>query len=120
MVKLEEGPLPGSIARRTPTNDRQAWKRRACVALLVLALMGWWSAGDGRRTCRDGRRRDSGSDIDGWIERQEAISYDKILRNIGPAAGARDGLVIASPSRGQPGQPDYFVRATHDQGTTSS
>ncbi|KAL7422578.1 glycoside hydrolase 15 protein [Cryptotrichosporon argae] len=34
-----------------------------------------------------------------------------ILRNAGPAAGARDGVIVASPSRGERAdEPDYYVR----------
>lgn len=31
------------------------------------------------------------------------------MANIGPRAGAADGLVIASPSTGEGDEPDYFV-----------
>lgn len=37
-------------------------------------------------------------------------AFDGILANIGPPAGANDGIVIASPSKGdRPGEPDYYV-----------
>ena len=41
---------------------------------------------------------------------QEDVSFEKMLHNIGPIAGAKDGLVIASPSHGEVNQPDYLVR----------
>ncbi len=46
-------------------------------------------------------------DLTGWINNQETVSLAAILKNIGPAAGAIDGLIIASPSRKNP---DYYVR----------
>jgi hypothetical protein len=45
-----------------------------------------------------------------WIEEQRAIAFTRIAANIGPAAGARDGIVIASPSAGTHlSEPDYYV-----------
>ena len=50
------------------------------------------------------------NDLNSWIEAEEIIARKALLSNIGPIAGAKDGLVIASPSRGEaPDAPDYFV-----------
>ena len=46
---------------------------------------------------------------DSWLVPQQIDSYLATLKNIGPAAGANDGLVIASPSRGGKDEPDYYV-----------
>jgi hypothetical protein len=48
--------------------------------------------------------------LDQWIAEQEPMALQRILGNIGPAAGAKDGLVIASPSTADRNdEPDYFV-----------
>ena len=49
-------------------------------------------------------------ELDRWIEEERVIAWNRITNNIGPAAGASDGIVIASPSSGQHlTEPDYFV-----------
>jgi len=53
----------------------------------------------------------SEASLEARIRKQERASFNRILGNIGPAAGAQDGLVVASKSQGEPDQPDYFVRA---------
>lgn len=45
-------------------------------------------------------------DLIEWVKKHESISIAAILKNIGPAAGASDGLIIASPSTQDP---DYYV-----------
>jgi hypothetical protein len=40
-------------------------------------------------------------ELDRWIEEERGIAWNRITNNIGPAAGASDGIVIASPSSGQ-------------------
>lgn len=47
--------------------------------------------------------------LDKWIRAEAGFAYRRILDNIGPAAGAPDGVVIASPSTGEGDEPDYFV-----------
>ncbi|WVR08136.1 hypothetical protein IAU60_005182 [Kwoniella sp. DSM 27419] len=55
------------------------------------------------------------SKLDGVIELQETVARDLILANIGPPAGAADGLVIASPSHGERSDlPDYYFTWTRD------
>jgi hypothetical protein len=50
-------------------------------------------------------------DLERWIEEEKEIAWNRISSNIGPAAGASDGIVIASPSSGQHlTEPDYYVR----------
>lgn len=49
-------------------------------------------------------------DLDVWIDRERKLAFQSIIDNIGPAAGAGDGIVIASPSMGDvAGEPDYYV-----------
>jgi hypothetical protein len=49
-------------------------------------------------------------ELDRWIEEERGIAWNRITNNIGPAAGASDGIVIASPSSGQHlTEPDYYV-----------
>ena len=56
------------------------------------------------------RRR---KELDTWIEGQRVIAWEQIASNIGPAAGAGDGIIIASPSAGKLlTEPDYYV-CTH-------
>jgi hypothetical protein len=53
------------------------------------------------------RRR---KELEKWIEGQQVMAWDRIASNIGPAAGAGDGIVIASPSAGHSlTEPDYYV-----------
>lgn len=48
--------------------------------------------------------------LDQWIATQKPMALQRILDNIGHAAGAKDGLVIASPSTAdKDDEPDYFV-----------
>ena len=50
-------------------------------------------------------------DLDRWIEEERVMAWNRISSNIGPAAGASDGVIIASPSSGQHlTEPDYYVR----------
>ena len=50
-------------------------------------------------------------DLDRWIEEERVMAWNRISSNIGPAAGANDGVIIASPSSGQHlTEPDYYVR----------
>lgn len=45
-----------------------------------------------------------------------SIALNGIIANIGPPAGADEGIVIASPSTGnKPGEPDYYVSPPHDE-----
>jgi len=118
MGKPQDGTLPVSAPQRGPNSGRQTWRRRGgCLAVLALASTGWCIVSLpylASSLCHPARHH--GLELNDWIHRQEEISYDKILGNIGPAAGAKDGLVVASPSRGEPGQPDYFVRRWHVPG----
>jgi len=50
-------------------------------------------------------------DLERWIEEERVIAWNRVSSNIGPAAGASDGVIIASPSSGQHlTEPDYYVR----------
>jgi len=56
------------------------------------------------------RARVKRKELDRWIEQERVIAWNRITSNIGPAAGASDGMVIASPSAGQRlTEPDYYV-----------
>ena len=56
------------------------------------------------------RARVKRKELDRWIEEERVIAWNRITSNIGPAAGASDGIVIASPSAGQHlTEPDYYV-----------
>jgi hypothetical protein len=49
-------------------------------------------------------------ELDRWIEEERVIAWNRVTNNIGPAAGAGDGIIIASPSSGQHlTEPDYYV-----------
>lgn len=54
--------------------------------------------------------------LDAWIEKEERIAIKGLLANLAPvgrnAKEAAPGAVIASPSRGQPGQPNYYYQCT--------
>lgn len=50
------------------------------------------------------------SNLENWIEFQEKASWQKLLKNLSPA-GARPGVVIASPQRVNP---DYFFHWVRD------
>ena len=56
----------------------------------------------------------SSSELDRWLEREEQIAAERLIANVSPvgtnAKAAAPGAVIASPSRGQPGQPDYYYQ----------
>jgi hypothetical protein len=48
--------------------------------------------------------------LEKWILHEKSVAWDMISRNMGPAAGACDGIVIASPSAGRSvTEPDYYV-----------
>jgi hypothetical protein len=52
------------------------------------------------------------NELERWIKEEQVIAWAKISSNIGPAAGASDGIIIASPSAGQRlTEPDYYVSA---------
>ena len=58
------------------------------------------------RSSRDASK----SNLQSWINAEKEIALERLLMNIGPVVGAKDGLVIASPSRGEdPELPDYYV-----------
>jgi len=51
-----------------------------------------------------------GLDVDKWLENEAHAALRSVIANIGPVAGAEDGIVIASPSKGGKDEPDYYVR----------
>ncbi|CAD6564151.1 MAG: hypothetical protein TREMPRED_003889 [Tremellales sp. Tagirdzhanova-0007] len=55
------------------------------------------------------------SSLNSWIDVESVRARELLLRNIGPVAGALDGAVIASPSRGETDElPDYYYTWTRD------
>ncbi|KAF2103422.1 glucoamylase I precursor [Rhizodiscina lignyota] len=62
--------------------------------------------------------------LDGWLEREEQIAVQRLIANLAPigrnAEDAAPGAVIASPSRGQPGQPNYYYQWVRDGSITAS
>ncbi|WWD20210.1 hypothetical protein CI109_104686 [Kwoniella shandongensis] len=65
--------------------------------------------------------RDRPTRFDDWVEAEVKLAELMILRNTGPVAGAKDGLVIASPSKGERADlPDYFYTWTRDSALTIS
>lgn len=49
--------------------------------------------------------------LDDWIQKEASFAWQKIFQQIGPPAGADEGLVIASPSTDDP---DYFYTWTRE------
>jgi hypothetical protein len=49
-------------------------------------------------------------ELNRWVKEERVIAWKWITNNIGPAAGASDGIIIASPSSGKHlTEPDYYV-----------
>lgn len=86
-------------------------RRRKLVAFCLCAILAliWFVPFIVELAGLDGHT--SEASFEARIRKQERASLNRILGNIGPAAGAQDGLVVASKSQGEPDQPDYFVRA---------
>lgn len=59
--------------------------------------------------------------FDRWVRVEQREAWARTLDNIGAAAGASDGVVIASPSKGEtPDVPNYFYTWTRDSALTIS
>lgn len=72
----------------------------------------WWTIFTKDDAQREYWRRDRRRELTRWINAEKKVARDWMLRNIGPVAGAADGVVIASPSTGEVnGEPDYYVSA---------
>lgn len=56
----------------------------------------------------------SGDGFEAWLRKEERVAIERLVANLAPVgSNARDaapGAVIASPSRGEPGQPDYYYQ----------
>jgi glucoamylase len=45
-----------------------------------------------------------------WVKKEEKVAWAAMAANIGPEAGASDGVVVAASSRGEwEDEPDYHV-----------
>ncbi|ORY34856.1 Six-hairpin glycosidase-like protein, partial [Naematelia encephala] len=62
----------------------------------------------------------SSGNLSEWIGLEIEFALRRILENIGPAVGAAEGIVVASPSKGDRGEPDYFYTWTRDSALTLS
>ena len=61
-------------------------------------------------TLQSWRSPSQNTEMDRWIDVEKRVALERILRNIGPVVGAKDGLVVASPSQGETDDiPDYYV-----------
>ena len=50
------------------------------------------------------------TEVERSINVEKEVALKRILRNTGPVVGAKDGLVVASPSQGEADDiPDYYV-----------
>ncbi|KGB77909.2 glucoamylase [Cryptococcus deuterogattii R265] len=58
--------------------------------------------------------------FDHQSDHQSLLLESRILANIGPGIGAKEGLVVASPSRGHGKEPDYYYTWTRDSALTIS
>lgn len=60
------------------------------------------------------------SDLGAWLHSEEEVATERLLANLAPdgvkAKGAAPGSVIASPSKGEPNQPDYFYQCKLGRG----
>lgn len=95
-------------AAATPPVVNQGWWRVCTLLLLSTAAAATVVFTPGRIPSL-GLNNDDFS-LDKWATAEAKVAWNHILANIGPAAGAWDGIVIASPSTGQNNEPDYFVR----------
>ncbi|KAL7416618.1 Six-hairpin glycosidase-like protein [Mrakia frigida] len=99
--------------RRTISSPLRATSLLALggLAALTLTSLATSSRSICSRTSHSGKEDSLGA----WIEKQAKISWWSLLDNVGPTAGAKPGLVIASPSRSHP---DYFYTWTRDSAIT--
>lgn len=108
--------LPLAAGASSRQHGRRIWHIGAGLFLLVVASFGWSC----RKLIPDLRLGDcTRHHPDRWIDQQEETSYRKILSNIGVRAAAKDGLVVASPSKGGSSEPDYFVGSPYSNDAES-
>lgn len=74
-----------------------------------LGLSGWTGSSTTKNPCD--------ATLSAWIEDEAALSWKKISEQTGPAAGALEGFVIASPSTKDP---DYLYTWTRDSAIVTS
>lgn len=101
--------------RSAPNPVNQGWWR-----LFVLCVLSTAAAATIVFTPGHPLTFDTESSLDKWAAAEAKVAWNQILANIGPAAGAADGVVIASPSTGEHNEPDYFVSHSHSPADRSS
>ena len=128
-TELEKSDAPPSQqddSRAAAATSAKVWTRRlsrwavlACVVLCIalFALSRPWPTitthGLALTSCLRRSWLDPEQDLTTWIRAERKFATKMMLRNIGPIAGAKEGLVIASPSWGQyEDEPDYYVIIT--------
>ncbi|KAG8971723.1 Glucoamylase, intracellular sporulation-specific, partial [Tulasnella sp. 427] len=74
-----------------------------------VGIAGWVGSSTKKNPCN--------STLSSWIDDEAALSWRKIFEQTGPAAGALEGFVIASPSTKDP---DYLYTWTRDSAIVTS
>lgn len=70
----------------------------------------WWMYACSGAIQTEYHRRATRRELDGWVEEEKGVAWDRLLRNIGPVVGVEEGVIVASPSDGSvPTEPDYHV-----------
>lgn len=117
LLSCEKDPLPrsvtlrphGSIIEHNHHRYRSVVTKGLFLCLLILsaivtkASLGFWPH------CLNSQS----IHFDHQSNHQSLLLESRILANIGPGIGAKEGLVVASPSRGHGKEPDYYVRSFH-------
>ncbi|WRT69601.1 uncharacterized protein IL334_006590 [Kwoniella shivajii] len=100
--------------KKRVSNDKRCWVIVIGLIVTVCFLLGVTFAGG----WSDGY---SGKTFDQILSLEAALAKKKILDNIGPRIGALDGLVVASPSKGdKPYLPNYYFTWTRDSALVHS
>lgn len=98
---------PGSIIEHNDRRHRSVITKGLFLCLLILSAivtkvsLGLWPH------CLNSQS----VHFDHQSNHQSLLWESRILANIGPGIGAKEGLVVASPSRGHGKEPDYYVRS---------
>ncbi|KAL1408244.1 glycoside hydrolase 15 protein [Vanrija albida] len=115
-------PAPTAAAPRAP---QQYLKRLVYISALTTALYFAFLLLSARSGPTDDRLTDlfvwTSTPLDRWVRVEQRVAWTRTLDNIGAAAGASDGIVVASPSKGETSDvPNYFFTWTRDSALTVS